>query len=69
MCRRLTGSSLAPSPVPMTTAALAFSPGGRRLAAATEQHVVIVWDLARIRAELAAMDLDLELPQLPFKGE
>ena len=36
--------------------ALEFSPSGKRLAVATQGHVVQVWDLAKVRAELAALN-------------
>jgi WD40 repeat protein/serine/threonine protein kinase len=44
---------------------LCFSPDGSQLAAACETHVVQVWDLRRIRRQLAAMGLDWELPPYP----
>jgi serine/threonine protein kinase/WD40 repeat protein len=44
---------------------LSLSPDGARLAANTEQHVIALWDLRRLRQELAALDLDWETPPYP----
>jgi serine/threonine protein kinase/WD40 repeat protein len=41
---------------------LCFSPAADRLAAATPNGVIQVWDLGRIRACLATMNLDWDLP-------
>jgi WD40 repeat protein len=42
-----------------------FSPDGTRLAVATGNHTVHVWDLREIRRELAEIDLDWDLPPYP----
>jgi serine/threonine protein kinase/WD40 repeat protein len=52
-----------PGPVDLT--GLSLSPDGTRLAAATQQDVVVLWDLRRLRQELAALDLDWEMPPYP----
>jgi WD40 repeat protein len=44
---------------------LAFSPDGSQLAVASEGQVVRVWDLRRIRQQLAPMGLDWDLPAYP----
>ncbi len=54
----LTVQPLAPTP-------LAFSPDGTRLAAATNQRTVLLWDLRAVRAQLAAKGLDWDLPAYP----
>ncbi len=46
----------APDPRPITS--LCFSPDLARLAAATGNHVIRVWDLCRIRRQLAEMGLN-----------
>jgi WD40 repeat protein len=53
----------APDPQPISW--LCFSPDGSQLAAATEAHVIHLWDLRRIRQQLAEMHLDWDLP--PYK--
>jgi serine/threonine protein kinase/WD40 repeat protein len=56
----------APGAIDLT--GLSLSPDGTRLAAATQQDVVALWDLRRLRQELAALDLDWEmLPYPPAK--
>src|SRR5262249_19613761 len=47
-------------PGPMTFSWLRFSPDGGRLAAATEDHAIRLWDLGAVRRQLAAMGLDWE---------
>jgi WD40 repeat protein len=47
---------------PLTATPLAFSPDGTRLAAATNQRTVLLWDLRAVRAQLAEHDLDWDLP-------
>jgi len=47
---------------PLTATPLAFSPDGTRLAAATNQRTLLLWDLRAVRAQLAAHDLDWDLP-------
>ncbi len=49
-------------PDPGRVSWLAFSSDGSRLAAATENHRIQVWDLRSIRNRLAAMGLAWELP-------
>jgi WD40 repeat protein len=44
---------------------LSFSRDGVRLAVAAENHLVRVWDLRLIRRQLAAIDLDWDLPPYP----
>jgi WD40 repeat protein len=41
------------------------SPDGRFLAVPTEGHLIQLWDLARIRQQLAALNLDWESPPYP----
>jgi WD40 repeat protein len=53
----------APGPVDLT--GLSLSPDGTRLAASTQQDMVALWDLRRLRQELAALDLDWEMPPYP----
>jgi WD40 repeat protein len=43
-----------------------FSPDGTRLAVATGNHTVHVWDVREIRRQLAEIDLDWELPPYPL---
>jgi WD40 repeat protein len=47
--------------------ALTFSPSGAQLAVATEGHAIQLWDLRKLRAELAALNLDWNQP--PFTPE
>ena len=42
-----------------------FSRDGTRLAVSTDNHTIHLWDLARIREQLATMGLDWPLPPLP----
>ena len=53
------------SPDPRHVSWLGFSPDGSRLAAASETNVIQLWDLRRIREQLAAMKLDWNLPPYP----
>jgi serine/threonine protein kinase/WD40 repeat protein len=53
------------APGPVDLSALSLSPDGTRLAATTQQGVVALWDLRRLRQELAALDLDWERPPYP----
>ncbi len=48
------------SPTPFT-----FSPDGTRLVAFTEQRTALLWDLRRIRDQLAPMGLDWDAPPYP----
>jgi WD40 repeat protein len=54
-----------PSPSPQIISCLCFSPDSSRLAVATEAGTVELWDLRRIRQELAEMGLDWDLPPYP----
>jgi serine/threonine protein kinase/WD40 repeat protein len=47
---------------------LALSPDGSRLAATTADGVLGLWDLRRLRARLAALGLDWDLPAYPTSG-
>ncbi len=50
---------------PVTPTPLAFSPDGTKLVASTNQKTVLVWDLRRIRDQLAPMGLDWDAPPYP----
>jgi WD40 repeat protein/tetratricopeptide (TPR) repeat protein len=50
---------------PVNPAPLAFSPDGTKLVAATRQKTALVWDLWRIRDQLAPMGLDWDAPPYP----
>jgi serine/threonine protein kinase/WD40 repeat protein len=54
---------------PANVVGLSLSPDGTRLAATTDYNVVVLWDLRRLRQELAAMDLDWEMPPYPPSGQ
>jgi serine/threonine protein kinase/WD40 repeat protein len=45
--------------------ALSLNSDGTRLAAAIDRNEVALWDLRRLRHELAALDLDWDIPPLP----
>jgi WD40 repeat protein/serine/threonine protein kinase len=51
-------------PDPQLISWLAFSPSGTQLAVATEGHVIQLWDLRKLRAELAGLKLDWDQPPL-----
>jgi serine/threonine protein kinase/WD40 repeat protein len=61
------GTELATLEAPDThiLASLGFTPDGGLLAALTEDGVTHLWDLRRIRAGLAALGLDWNLPPIP----
>jgi len=50
---------------PVTPTPLAFSPDGTKLVAATRQKTVLVWDLRRVRDQLAPLGLDWDAPPYP----
>ena len=50
---------------PVTPTPLVFSPDGTKLVASTDQKTVLVWDLRRIRDQLAPMGLDWDAPPYP----
>jgi WD40 repeat protein len=52
-------------PGPADLSGLSLSPDGTRLAATTQQNVIALWDLRRLRQGLAALDLDWEMPPYP----
>jgi WD40 repeat protein len=57
------------APSPQMVSWLGFSPDGSQLAAATENHVIQLWDLRLIRKQLAAMGLDWNTPPYPPAGK
>jgi WD40 repeat protein len=65
-----TGQRLAvlEAPQPATLARLAFSPDGATLAALQYNQAVQLWDLRRIRQQLARMNLDWDLPAYPAEA-
>jgi WD40 repeat protein/tetratricopeptide (TPR) repeat protein len=50
---------------PIIPTPLVFSPDGTKLIARTTQKTVLVWDLRRIRDQLARIDLDWDAPSYP----
>jgi serine/threonine protein kinase/WD40 repeat protein/tetratricopeptide (TPR) repeat protein len=50
---------------PVTPEPLTFSPDGTKLVASTRRKTVLVWDLRRIRAQLAPLGLDWDAPPYP----
>jgi len=60
-----TGEELARLPARLVRSFLCFSPTGDRLAATYELGDVQVWDLRRLRAQLAALKLDWDMPPYP----
>ena len=50
---------------PVNPAPLVFSPDGTKLIARTNQKTALVWDLRRIRDQLAPMGLDWDAPPYP----
>jgi WD40 repeat protein/tetratricopeptide (TPR) repeat protein/tRNA A-37 threonylcarbamoyl transferase component Bud32 len=53
------------SPDSKYLSSLCFDPDARKLVAATEGHLIHVWDLPRIRDQLAPLGLDWESPSYP----
>jgi WD40 repeat protein len=65
---RATGQRLAKleATTPAHLDQLAFSPDGTRLAASSNgSHLILIWDLRRVRQTLAALNLDWDLPPYP----
>jgi Tfp pilus assembly protein PilF len=64
------GNELATLPCPegQEVFSARFSPDGTLLAVACDNQIVHVWDLARLRRELARLKLDWELPAYPPEG-
>jgi serine/threonine protein kinase/WD40 repeat protein/tetratricopeptide (TPR) repeat protein len=62
-----TGRELARLPTlqPVRTEALVFSPDGTKLVVSTDQNIALLWDLRRIRDQLAPMGLDWDAPPYP----
>jgi WD40 repeat protein len=54
---------------PANLVGVSLSPDGTLLAATTDYNVVVLWDLRRLREELAALDLDWEMPSYPPSGQ
>ncbi len=50
---------------PVTPQPLAFSPDGTKLVATTRQKTALVWDMRRIRDQLARLGLDWDAPPYP----
>jgi len=50
---------------PIIPTPLVFSPDGTKLIASTTQKTALMWDLRRIRAQLARMGLDWDAPPYP----
>ncbi len=50
---------------PVTPTPLVFSPDGTKLVARTNQKTALLWDLRRIRDQLAPMGLDWDAPPYP----
>ena len=50
---------------PVTPTPLVFSPDGTKLVASTNQKTALVWDLRRIRDQLAPLGLDWDAPPYP----
>ncbi len=53
------------APNPQMVSWLCFTPDGSRLAVACSTHLIQLWDLRRIRQQLAAMELDWNSRSLP----
>jgi WD40 repeat protein len=51
---------------PAGLSGLSLSPDGTRLAATTGYNAIALWDLRRLRQELATLDLDWEMPPYPL---
>ena len=52
-------------PGPASLTGVSLSPDGTRLALTTEYNILVLWNLRRLREELAARDLDWEMPPFP----
>jgi len=53
---------------PANITGISLSPDGTRLAAVTDARFIALWNLRRLRLELAALDLDWEMPPYPPLG-
>jgi eukaryotic-like serine/threonine-protein kinase len=65
LIRLETGEELASFPVGLVTTAMRFNATGDRIAVANERGYVQLWDLRRVREQLAALHLDWNLPPYP----
>jgi WD40 repeat protein len=54
---------------PANLIGLSLSSDGTRLAATTEHSMIALWDLRRLRQELAALDLGWEMPPYPSAAQ
>lgn len=59
------GEELATFPAGRLTTGLSFSPAGDRLTVAHEPGHLRIWDLRRVREQLAVLHLDWDLPPIP----
>jgi len=55
-------------PTTVNLSGLSFSPDGTSLAAVGEENRAMVWNLRELRRGLAQLDLDWDLPPLPWKA-
>jgi WD40 repeat protein len=55
-------------PGPASLSGVSLSPDGTRLAATTDHNVIALWNLRRIRQELATLGLDWDMPSYPPSG-
>jgi WD40 repeat protein len=53
------------SPDRLPLESLAFSPNGKRLAAATDRQIVQFWNLAHLRERLVALNLQHNWSEIP----
>ena len=64
-----TGEELATLPTGQLMTSLCFSPTGDRLAVANEPGYFQLWDLRQLREQLAAINLDWDMPPYPLKKQ